>query len=266
MKVVVARYNEDIRWILPIIDIVIVYNKGPDDLDYIPQNKIIKCKNIGKEGETYVKHILENYEQLDDYTVFIQGKIYDHIQPNSIEISHKIFYDLINETKTYNFKYISTWNVEVLQKEFTDYCSGLPAFPFDEILEISSSNIINFLNTYQTEPTENVQKLLDIFKYEKMIKKHDLTKILDNNGIGDEPLRTNLFSLYSHEKLFEKIYSNSNKKYTYGSGALFICSNQNIQKIPKKYWEDIYSTLLKSNPPSGFGLEKMWNYLLNDNY
>ena len=48
MKVVVARYNEDIRWILPIIDIVIVYNKGSDDLDYIPQNKIIKCKNIGK--------------------------------------------------------------------------------------------------------------------------------------------------------------------------------------------------------------------------
>jgi len=88
MKVIVARYTEDIHWVLPIINYVTVYNKGPDNLYYIPQDKVIKCENLGREGATYIKHILDNYDSLDDYTFFLQGKNYDHIFVDSIQKSN----------------------------------------------------------------------------------------------------------------------------------------------------------------------------------
>ena len=31
MKIIISRYNEDIHWVLPIIEYIIVYNKGLDD-------------------------------------------------------------------------------------------------------------------------------------------------------------------------------------------------------------------------------------------
>jgi hypothetical protein len=95
MKVVVARYNEDVRWLFPIINIVTIYNKGLDDLDYIPQNKIIKCENVGKEGGTYVKHIIDNYDNLDNYTAFIQGEIHDHINHANMIESNNYFSILV---------------------------------------------------------------------------------------------------------------------------------------------------------------------------
>jgi len=264
MKIVVARYNEDIHWILPIINICIVYNKGADDLHYIPQDKIIKCDNMGREGETYIKYILDNYDNLEDHTFFIQGKIYDHIRSDSIKMSHRFFFHLIKSHKPYNFKYISTWNVPVKKEEFFDYCSGLPAFPFPEVEPIPSINIINCIKKYPSN--ENINNLLEKLQSNKevIIQKHELTALLDTYHMGEEPLRSELFKLYSHENLFSKIY-HANKEYTYGSGALFVCSKQHIQKVSKDYWKKIHSTLVLHNcPSSGYGLEKMWNYLLNN--
>lgn len=57
VKIVVARYNEDVHWLLPIIRNCVVYNKGSDDLNYINNKFIIKLENFGKEGGTYIKHM-----------------------------------------------------------------------------------------------------------------------------------------------------------------------------------------------------------------
>lgn len=51
-----------------------VYNKS---------NEIIcdthKLENVGREGDTYLHHIIENYETLNDYTLFLQDDIDNHI-------------------------------------------------------------------------------------------------------------------------------------------------------------------------------------------
>ena len=53
----------------------VIYNKGADiKIDAI---KSIKLLNKGKEGDTYLKHIISNYENLSEYTIFIQGCLYD---------------------------------------------------------------------------------------------------------------------------------------------------------------------------------------------
>jgi len=77
IQIVVARYNEDIKWLLPFKDITIIYNKG----QYLPLlNKfnIINLDNVGRESHTYLYHIIENYDNLSDKTIFFQGNIQDH--------------------------------------------------------------------------------------------------------------------------------------------------------------------------------------------
>jgi hypothetical protein len=79
-KIVVARYNEDIRWLDFVKDNCIVYNKG-DTLN-VP-NEIMRT-NIGRESETYLNYIITNYDQLPDIVVFTQGNIADHLGSNDI--------------------------------------------------------------------------------------------------------------------------------------------------------------------------------------
>ncbi len=78
-KIIVARYNENIDWTKH-FENVIIYNKGQalDD----GYNEIFLI-NVGREGHTYYKYICENYNNLEDYTIFLQGNPFDH-SPNII--------------------------------------------------------------------------------------------------------------------------------------------------------------------------------------
>lgn len=74
-EVVIARYNEDLSWIdkeFP-YEKVTVYNKGKDDLKLPANCSVIKLPNIGRESHTYLYHIIENYNQLPDRILFLQG-------------------------------------------------------------------------------------------------------------------------------------------------------------------------------------------------
>jgi hypothetical protein len=75
MKVVVARYQENVDWTNG-LENVIIYNKSTN----APHSKhpSITLPNVGREGHTYLHHIIENYDKLDDYTCFLQGNPFDH--------------------------------------------------------------------------------------------------------------------------------------------------------------------------------------------
>jgi hypothetical protein len=77
IKIIVARYREQIDWLHDLKDLCIVYNKGPDD---IPSNfKCHKLDNFGREADTYLKYIVANYPNFPDYVVFTQADIHDHV-------------------------------------------------------------------------------------------------------------------------------------------------------------------------------------------
>jgi hypothetical protein len=76
-QIVIARYNEDIKWLLPYKDITIIYNKG--NYDYLLHKfNVIYLNNVGRESHTYLYHIINNYDNLTDKTIFFQGNISDH--------------------------------------------------------------------------------------------------------------------------------------------------------------------------------------------
>ena len=123
--IVIARYNEDLHWCLPFIELVKIYNKGKDNLDYIPKNRIQKCENLGKEGETYIKFIIENYDNLPKFTIFLQGHPFDHIDKNNKRKAYRDLINIIKERKPYKFKYISSWLVDVYPEFVDQYMHGL---------------------------------------------------------------------------------------------------------------------------------------------
>lgn len=98
-SIVVARYNEDLEWTKQFSN-VIIYNKGTpltDDFNSIVLN------NVGREGHTYYKHIYDNYDNLTDYIIFLQGEPFYH-SPNLISNLNKY---INNKDLSINFEFLS---------------------------------------------------------------------------------------------------------------------------------------------------------------
>lgn len=82
IQCVVARYNEDTEWMIrePFDKFdMICYNKG----QIIPGNcyegkcKIVQIDNVGRCDHTYLYHIIENYNNLADVTIFLPASCMD---------------------------------------------------------------------------------------------------------------------------------------------------------------------------------------------
>ena len=116
-SIVLARYNEDIEWCKQFSN-VIVYNKGDELND--GYNEVL-LSNVGREGHTYYKHICDNYDNLTDYIIFLQGRPFDH-SPNIISNLNKY---VNNAYLSINFEFLSE---VILECNLTGciHHSGLP--------------------------------------------------------------------------------------------------------------------------------------------
>ncbi len=99
MIIIVARYNEDITWTKEFPNVKI-YNKGSKLGDEYNE---ICLSNVGREGHTYYKHICDNYDNLEDYTIFLQGYPFDH-SPNIIPNLYKY---INNKDLNIEFEFLS---------------------------------------------------------------------------------------------------------------------------------------------------------------
>ena len=92
IQIVVARYNEDLDWLNNYRKWIIVYNKGKRLKDEEKYYKVYNIKNVGRESHTYLYHIINNWDNLSNNTLFIQGKSYDH--DNFINIKYYLLSQL----------------------------------------------------------------------------------------------------------------------------------------------------------------------------
>ena len=76
VELVVARCQEDISWMrnVPLTLRLAVYDKSGGSV--WPGS--IPLPNIGREAHTYLHHLTERYDSLAEWTVFCQGKPFDH--------------------------------------------------------------------------------------------------------------------------------------------------------------------------------------------
>ncbi len=74
-ELVVARYLEDLAWLRkrPASLTVTIYDKSGHAVpDALP------LPNVGREAHTYLHHIVSRYDTLAEWTIFCQGKPFDH--------------------------------------------------------------------------------------------------------------------------------------------------------------------------------------------
>ena len=77
-SIIISRFNEDINWLKQLKDFkkIIIYNKGKTLRNY-DNFQIINLDNVGRESHTWIYHIVKNYNNLDDISIFLQGRIDD---------------------------------------------------------------------------------------------------------------------------------------------------------------------------------------------
>lgn len=142
---IVARYNEDLKWVETIPGDVLIYNKGENyEFDY-PR---VDIPNIGREAETFLRAIIEYYDQLKKYEriVFLQGNPYDHCLDFSENLYNRDIesYRRISTAESFvRYKmpkegFIKKWSVQLLNSVFDGYLDFNCNF---QITETVSSNI-----------------------------------------------------------------------------------------------------------------------------
>ena len=76
-SLIISRFNENLNWLEAHQNFnIVIYNKG-DQLTSNTFKNIIKIDNVGRESHTWLYHIVENYNNLDDVSIFLQGRIDD---------------------------------------------------------------------------------------------------------------------------------------------------------------------------------------------
>ena len=74
-SIIVAKYLESLEWLKYMnLENIVVYDKSDT-----PLSGAIHRNNIGREGETFIYHIVKHYDDLPDYLIFIQGNPFDHM-------------------------------------------------------------------------------------------------------------------------------------------------------------------------------------------
>lgn len=80
VHLVISRYEEDLSWIPNIPTTAyskgFIYNKGTPITAEYPNMELSTLPNVGREGHTYVHHVIQNYDNLPDMTIFIPGSVW----------------------------------------------------------------------------------------------------------------------------------------------------------------------------------------------
>ena len=118
---VIARYDEDLSWIDSIDCEYLIYNKG------LPLNiSSISTTNIGRESVTYLRYIKDNYYNLPNIVVFVQGNPFDHCadfinKVNSLELLDADYVTLCNDTYSINIDTTQPYLKEIVEKFIPEY-------------------------------------------------------------------------------------------------------------------------------------------------
>ena len=134
-EIVVAKYNEDMSWSEPYKHLTTIYNKSDT---FYPNS--IKLSNLGRESQTYLYHIISNWDNLAEKTLFTQGSLSNDHHPYPIPVyflTNKHFVSNIKELGIYfrdgfgnhlkhNGKWLQEYNDKKMEKaviNFKDFWS-----------------------------------------------------------------------------------------------------------------------------------------------
>lgn len=79
-QLIIANYQEDLNWVSRFQHTCFVYRKGNSNFEFGNNVLTFDLPNIGREAHTFLHHIVENYDNLGEYNIFLQGNPFDHFK------------------------------------------------------------------------------------------------------------------------------------------------------------------------------------------
>lgn len=238
--VVIARYREDISWVRFLPFKVWVYNKSRSPL--LPLWKrdnvtIMDLRNEGREGHTYLTHIIDHYDRLPSRITFLQADPFSH-SPCILQLLAGSI-----DQPFQDYQSLSMWYVKgripptkVTRQAQLDTGGNLPCvmYKIDNSLHMvdfrSDSGIECCIRNYKRE--NGMSMHLDIVPH--FLRRIGLSRL-------------------------------AKKEYLFSISALFSCTSTQIQSLSKNDWMRIRTVLtsrMVDGGREGYILERMWHTLL----
>jgi hypothetical protein len=243
VTLVVARYNEDVRWVAPYNDIACIYNKGCDDLQGII-DRVIPLDNVGREGNTYLHHIMEHYDKLTDKTIFMQGNPFTH--------NNTVLYGIDNYERMDSLQPMGLgYNECIPPPEIIDRCStrtsyGLHFF----VLKITENCEYHPDNAFKDKGIDSL-----IERYKNSYRLTDRAKYC----LPDISVTENFLDRSKVKKTRLPVYP-----FTFC--ALFSVNRDIILRNDIETYFNISTELTDKNPDGGLNgyiLERLWLYIFD---
>jgi len=202
-KIVVAKFHELFEWIHYLNkDNVVIYNKADNRLTHPIENAIPR-ENKGREADTFLHHIVENYNDLPDYLILIQGNPFDHTKGLTTEnLQEKI--DEIIPTVTDIQPFFTDWYYE--QQNYEPAIRGMKYYSLFFEGEVPRPFVFAPGNQYII-PRENIlSRPLEFYRKinEMVLKSHIIcSRIAHNPG---HPLITDEVDGWVLERIFMYLF------------------------------------------------------------
>ena len=229
ISVVVARYREHVEWVRAYSDIAFIYNKGESIVEQARQ-----LKNTGREGHTYLHHIINEYNTLTERVVFLQGNPFEH--------NPTVLFGVDN--------YELTLDVQPLGLVYLHHLR-IPPPPLVDALKIRTDYGLEYLTleiggNLQSEffYDNGVNITCNVYNY--------------NNKNQNETVIDNFL------KRAEYPYTQDIESIRFTFCALFSVKRQKIHQHNIAQYTNIVNVLLSHDPqggPEGYVLERIWLYI-----
>jgi hypothetical protein len=244
---------ENIQWVLAYNDIAIVYNKSTcDDISLVwnyyncwnenshhSLQNVVKLPNVGREGNTYLSHMIINYDNIiSERTIFVQASPFEHNPTILFGIDN---HDKHEEVQPLGLQYLVEKNVpphEVLDKfkVKTDY--GLEYL----VLHCNTELLVE---EYSTE-------FPITFLFDRQRERYS----------RDRPLVECFFNRAAFTPVKKQVDSNIRFCFC----GLFSVTKNKILKYDRDAYCRLNEVLLKDfdNLIDGYILEKLWLHIFED--
>lgn len=239
---VVSRYSEDITW-TELIDDVTIYNKGSTEkLD--TKHVVKQLENIGREGETYLHHIIDNYDNLHDYTIFCQGFPFEH-SPRFID-------SILNGYKEYSEYQSLTWRWKDVDESISWLtCKNKSGIPPMECRDLTTCFYIDDCPVHYELLDQNFNCVYPLRWTDGGFNECLIPRVIERENLGNETT------------VLQHVYKRLNIKkdpppcIPFNYSANFGVSKERILRHSKEFYENVRSFLLE-HPDNGYLLERLW--------
>lgn len=235
IDIIIARYREDLAWISQVQEIlpqarIIVYNKGEDDIESCTSLENVTIKqvpNIGREGETYARHMHEQYDNLASINVFLQADPFPHAP-----------YLLTSLKQIDNLPY---------QPLSLRYLGEVPPSYLLQHEDRGAVTREQLISSYTLNSIEFHDEGTVLF-YEAYLKHNDL------------PVGTNVMKHFLNSVGCSHIIEANIKTFKFAYAALFACSADAVRRHPRSVYLQLQERVSEDSC-IGYVLERAWGLL-----